>query len=205
MKKLILILLLIQSQIVSSQTMFVNQDSVNMYFREIINQYRIKNNLGTMSVEYVYRPFTDNWSNYMSIHNYCGHGVGNDSFGSRVNRFGPAIGLYCTENCVGPWDFEKTLPSDLDDPNYNKFYKKTVGGVTYKYQLTKNEISRFLTIEEEIGQGLDINKNIALFIFYNWKNSPSHNDAMLDSTTNKFYVSVHFDGTKITASYLASE
>lgn len=193
--------------------MFVNQDSVNIYFQEILNQYRVsvKENLGTMSVEYVYRPFTDSWSNFMSIHKYCGHGNGDDSFVSRVNRFQPLNGLYCTENVIGPWNFKKqTMPSELDDPNYNKFYTKTVGGVTYKYQLTKNEISRFLTIEEEIGQGLDINKNIALFIFYNWKNSPSHNDAMLDSTTNKFYISIHLsgddkNGTTITASYLATK
>lgn len=205
MKKLILILLLIQSQIVSSQTMFVNQDSVNIYFQEIINQYRIKNNLGTLTVERIYRPFTDSWSSYMMSHNYCGHGVGVDSFGSRVSGFEPTKQIICVENVVGPWDFEKTLPSDLQDPNYNKFYKKVVNGVTYKHQLTKKEISELLRVEEEIGEGLDINKNVALFIFYNWKNSPSHNDAMLESKTNKFYVSVHFDGTRITASYLASE
>ena len=205
MKKLILILLLIQRQIVSSQTMFVNQDSVNIYFQEIINQYRIKNNLGTLTVELIYRPFTDSWSSYMMSHNYCGHGVGVDSFGSRVSGFEPTKQIICVENVVGPWDFEKTLPSDLQDPNYNKFYKKVVNGVTYKHQLTKKEISELLRVEEEIGEGLDINKNVALFIFYNWKNSPSHNDAMLESKTNKFYVSVHFDGTRITASYLASE
>jgi hypothetical protein len=141
----------------------------------------------------------------MMVHNYCGHGVGIDSFGNRVNGFSPTKQLICVENCVGPWDFEKTLPSDSQDPNYNKFYKKVVNGVTYKYQLTKTEIGKLLTVEDEIGQGLNVNKNIALFIFYNWKNSPSHNDAMLDSKTNKFYVSVHFDGTRITASYLASE
>jgi hypothetical protein len=141
----------------------------------------------------------------MMAHNYCGHGIGVDSFGSRVGSFEPAKQLVCVENVVGPWDFEKTLPSDLQDPNYNKFYKKVVDGVTYKYQLTKKEISELLRVEEEISEGLDINKNVALFIFYNWKNSPAHNEAMLETKTNKFYVSVHFDGTRITASYLASE
>ena len=61
MKKLILILLLIQSQIVVSQTTSVSQDSVNIYFQNIVNQYRINNNRNGLSIDTTLSPFTKSW------------------------------------------------------------------------------------------------------------------------------------------------
>jgi uncharacterized protein YkwD len=117
MKKLILILLLIQSQIVVSQTTTVSQDSVNIYFQNILNQYRIINNRNGLSIDTTLSPFTKNWSEYMLKQNYCGHGIGDESFINRAIRFEPTALLYCSENVAGPWDFNKDLPLQND----NKF------------------------------------------------------------------------------------
>ena len=204
MKKLILILLLIQSQIVVSQTTRVSQDSVNIYFQNIVNQYRVLNNLNGLSIDTTLSPFTKNWSEYMLVQNYCGHGNDGESFQNRAINFEPTKELYCVENVAGPWDFTKDLPYDVEDPSYSYYTKIGLDGLDYQYKLTMNEIRSLLDAENKIGEGVDINKNIAVFIFYLWKNSPSHNDALLDFNTTKFYVSITTHGTKITASYLAT-
>lgn len=204
MKKLILILLLIQSQIVVSQTMTVSQDSVNTYFQNILNQYRINNNRNGLSIDTTLSPFTKSWSEYMLKQNYCGHGNGEESFQNRAIYFEPTRQLYCVENVVGPWDFNKDLPYDIEDPNYSYYTKIGLDGTDYQYKLSDVEISTLVESEHEITKGVDVNKNMAIFIFYSWKNSPSHNDALLDSNTTKFYVSITMVGTRMTASYLAT-
>jgi len=204
MKKLILILLLIQSQIVVSQTMTVSQDSVNTYFQNILNQYRINNNRNGLSIDTTLSPFTKSWSEYMLKQNYCGHGNGEESFQNRAIYFEPTRQLYCVENVVGPWDFNKDLPYDIEDPNYSYYTKIGLDGTDYQYKLSDVEISTLVESEHEITKGVDVNKNMAIFIFYSWKNSPSHNDALLDSNTTKFYVSITMVGYRMTASYLAT-
>lgn len=207
MKKLFLFLFLLQTKLLFSQIV-VNQDSVNFYFQQVLNDYRLKNNLTPLVVDATYKPFVDSWSTYMMSHNYCGHGVGVYSFDNRVNTFEPLknkiiANVSPTENVAGPWDFNSTLPSDPDDVNYS-YYTKVSNGVSYKYKLTTNEIQNLVVVENEISDNINVNKNIALFIFYLWKNSPSHNEAMLSPYVHGFYVSVKFIGTKVTASYLAS-
>jgi uncharacterized protein YkwD len=204
MKKLILILLLIQSQIVVSQATTVSQDSVNIYFQNIVNQYRINNNRNGLSIDTTLSPFTKSWSEYTLERNYCGHGDGDESFENRAIRFEPTRLLYCTENVVGPWDFNKDLPYDIEDPNYSYYTKIGLDGTDYQYKLSDVEISTLVESEHEITKGVDVNKNMAIFIFYSWKNSPSHNDALLDSNTTKFYVSITMVGYRMTASYLAT-
>ncbi len=195
---------MIQSQIVVSQTTTVSQDSVNIYFQNILNQYRINNNRNGLSIDTTLSPFTKNWSDYTLERNYCGHGDGEESFQNRVIRFEPTRLLYCTENVVGPWDFNKDLPYDIEDPNYGYYTKIGLDGTDYQYKLTSVEISTLVDSEHKISEGVDVNKNIAIFIFYSWKNSPSHNDALLDCITTKFYVSITMVGTRMTASYLAT-
>ncbi len=195
---------MIQSQIVVSQTTTVSQDSVNIYFQNILNQYRINNNRNGLSIDTTLSPFTKNWSDYTLERNYCGHGDGEESFQNRVIRFEPTRLLYCTENVVGPWDFNKDLPYDIEDPNYGYYTKIGLDGTDYQYKLTSVEISTLVDSEHKISEGVDVNKNMAIFIFYSWKNSPSHNDALLDSITTKFYVSITMVGTRMTASYLAT-
>jgi len=204
MKKLILILLLIQSQIVVSQTTTVSQDSVNIYFQNILNQYRIINNRNGLSIDTTLSPFTKNWSEYMLKQNYCGHGIGDESFINRAIRFEPTALLYCSENVAGPWDFNKDLPYDIEDPSYGYYTKIGLDSTDYQYKLTTTEINTLVNVEHKIGEGVDVNKNIAIFIFYLWKNSPSHNDGLLDYNTTKFYVSITMVGTRMTASYLAT-
>lgn len=204
MKRLILILLLVKSQIVVSQTNRISQDSINIYFQNIVNEYRVNNNLSSLSIDTTLSPFTKNWSEYMFKQNYCGHGVGDESFENRAINFVSIRELYCVENVAGPWDFTKDLPYDVEDPNYTYYTKIGLDGLDYKYKLTNTEIHTLLDVENKIGEGVNINKNIAVFVFYLWKNSPSHNEALLDYQTTKFYVSITYVGTKITASYLAT-
>jgi len=108
------------------------------------------------------------------------------------------------ENVVGPWDFNKDLPYDIEDPNYSYYTKIGLDGTDYQYKLSDVEISTLVESEHEITKGVDVNKNMAIFIFYSWKNSPSHNDALLNYNTTKFYVSITMVGTRMTASYLAT-
>gem|GEM_PF-5348461 len=85
------------------------------------------------------------------------------------------------------------------------YYTKIgLDGFDYQYKLTNTEIQTLINVENKIGEGVNINQNIAVFIFYLWKNSPSHNEGLLDYHTTKFYVSITYVGTKITASYLAT-
>lgn len=208
MKKLILFLFLIQSNLLFSQIR-VNQDSVNYYFQEIVNNYRAKYNLSPLSVESGFKSFTDSWSKYMLVHNYCGHGEGTYTFRNRILRFDTTNpNVYYLENCAGPWNFVKELPSEPDDVNY-KYYTKTITTpdgkkIDYKYKLTVSEIKRLCEIEDEISLGINLNENMAWYVFYLWKNSPEHNDGLLDPKTNKFYVSICLSGTNMSSSYLAS-
>lgn len=195
---------MIQSQIVVSQTTRVSQDSVNIYFQNIVNQYRISNNLNGLSIDTTLSPFTKNWSEYMLAQNYCGHGVGDESFENRAINFVSIRELYCVENVAGPWDFTNDLPYDVEDPSYAYYTKIGQDSLDYYYKLTDSEIRTLLDVENKIGEGVNINKNIAVFLFYIWKNSPSHNEALLDYETTKFYVSITYLGTKMTASYLAT-
>ena len=155
----------------------INTDSLNYYFTEILNQHRTKQNLKSMKNDILFQPFTKQWSNFMSKNNYVGHGVGGNSFQSRLNKtnLGTTIRV---ENC-------SFIPMNNWNPNYKQTKLKP-----FVEQYNSGEISQF---------------GIALLVFYTWWNSPPHYEGMMNPVTTKFYVSFTISPTGFYFSYLGTD
>ncbi len=152
----------------------VNEDSVNYYFTQIINEYRGERL--KLETDTTLKPFSDYWAQYLYYikrtkdssefySDYYHHGIGDNQFKNRKRRYSNLIN---SENAIEPWDVKWT-PVFLGD--------KSTGS---------------------------INKDVARYIFHLWKNSPSHNEVMLLEETKYFYLSTYIVNGKITVSYVGS-
>lgn len=164
MKNLILFLLLFPS-LCFSQT-DVNQDSLLFHFTTIINQYRVKNGLNKLVVDPKIKEVTDYWSKKMGESGVVGHGTGDNSFQNRIQKSKHLTSCeLILENCTELMTPDKPIITDVKTYPELKPY---IDG-SYLKILTQYEY--------------------AMYGFLMWKNSPPHNQGMLDPTTKSFYIS----------------
>ncbi len=164
MKKLIILLLLTPT--VGLTQPRVNQDSLLVYFTQIINNYRVKNGLGTLTVDPKMKVMTDYWSMRMGQMNVVGHGSGNDDFGLRAKR--------C--NCIPPSEIILENCTELMTPDVP--FKTKVQSYPELIPYIENSYAGNLTQYQ-----------YAYYAFLMWKNSPPHHESMLNSKTKYFYLS----------------
>jgi len=192
MKRLILVLFVFP--VIGYSQVKVNEDSVNYYFEQILNEYR--GSVGGVSINKEYKPFTDHWTAY--IYNlkktkdsasyyseYLIHGKGNESLEKRAERYS-SLGMWLFENEIETFNLNKPMSFDnykfnnlknIDDRNYLKYVGGKFGG---NYT----------------------NRDIAWFIFLMWKDSPTHNEVLLNPKATKFYITTYIVGNQITVSYV---
>ncbi len=164
MKRLVVLLFFVPS-IGFGQTK-VNQDSLLYHFTKIINSYRAKNGLNPVSVDPKMKVLTDYWSKRMGEMGLVGHGSGYDSFQSRISR-------------------EKSIP-----PSFIMLENCT--------ELMTPDVPKYVTVESypdlvwyiQKSYACQLNQyQYAYYAFLMWKNSPPHNQSMLDPDTKYFYLS----------------
>lgn len=143
----------------------VNNDSVLYFFQLLVNDYRTINGLKPLSIDKKIKPFTDNWAKHMSKVNMVYHGVDTNSFSHRAKNFFPKD-IYCVENCC-----TITTPLKPTDAFINCPIKELIPLLEKTYNGTATQF------------------DYAHFAFILWKNSPDHNEALLDPNIVKFYLS----------------
>lgn len=179
MKKLVILLLLTPT--VGLTQPKVNQDSLLVYFTKIINNYRVKNGLGTLSVDPQIKPLTDYQSKKMGETGIVGHGTGSESFSNRVARCGclPDYEIIL-ENCTELMTPDKPFPADVSSyPNVEPYIEKSYAGELTQYEY-------------------------AYYAFLMWKNSAPHNKGMLNPDTKHFYLSSYRKNGRTYLCYIAT-
>lgn len=146
------------------------QDSYNIDFKKIINDYRKDFNLDPIQIDTSLKKFADDHVNYMSHLQKVTHGENEFKFSNRWKNFRPNHS-YAGENCT-----ELFVP------------KKTITG---KIETSITELNPVL--EKIIREGPSI-KDLITYAFLLWKNSPSHNEFLLDKKIHFFYFSVKKNG-----------
>jgi len=154
----------------------INQDSLNFYFSKILNQERVTQNLSPVKVDVSLSSFTTEWTNFMSIHNYLGHGTGATSFTERLRKYRYTEGEW-VENC-------SRIPLS------NLSYMKQSNTKPFIQQYNNGDISQY---------------GLALIVYYIWKNSPPHYQGMMNPNTKKFYVSTSKSSVGFYFSYLGTD
>jgi uncharacterized protein YkwD len=161
MKKLYILLFFIPHVLFS-------QDSLNIYFEKILNQYRISNNLQPLKFDIELKKFADNHASYMAEMQLVTHGEGDYTLDNRWKKYSEKYKSYyagenCTELLVPQKNTLKNIKSSVEElnPLLNK--------------LLKNDPTT---------------EDLALYAFIMWKNSKSHNELLLDSKMKYFYFSV---------------
>jgi uncharacterized protein YkwD len=153
----------------------INQDSLNLYFSKILNQERVTCNLSPVKVDISLSSFTTEWVNFMSNHNYLGHGTDATSFTERLKKYRYTEGEW-VENC-------SRIPLS------NLSYMKQSNTKQFIQQYNNGDISQY---------------GLALIVYYVWKNSPPHYQGMMNPKTNRIYVSSCWSSTGYFFSYLGT-
>lgn len=147
----------------------VNNDSLVIYFGEVVNEYRIEHGLSSLSIEKKLEGFTKEWCTHMSGTRVVNHGIGEYSFDNRVYNYElipPRT--YCLENCGEGYCPDEPADKDITFSCSNKLLNP------YINKMMKWECSQM---------------EYAEYILLLWKLSPPHNDALLSSRIAKFYIS----------------
>jgi len=172
MKKLTLVLLVfplfVHSQVI------VNQDSLRYYFKMIINDYRISNGLKELQISPDIISHSDYWSKRMTEMEKCGHGEGDEVFSERVlNNVFLREKSYKVENCAAM----VSLPNKIENVAINvPFFVSNPEIESYTRRAYRHDLNQY---------------EIAYYAFIMWKNSHSHNIAMLEPIIRYFNISSH--------------
>jgi uncharacterized protein YkwD len=167
MKNLLLILIVFPLSVRSQ--VIVNQDSLTYYFQQIINNYRRLHNLQPIIAEPQLRNHAEYWSKRMAEMGKCGHGEADENFSNRTLRNTYLNNKsYKVENCAAM----VSLSQKLANVNINvPFFKANTEIETLTKRAYNHDLNQY---------------EIAYYVFVMWKNSPSHNLAMLESIIKYF-------------------
>lgn len=163
----------------------VNDDSLIYYFNDIINRYRMDNDLSPIEINDNLKNFTEEWSNYQSVIDEVTHGSGDMSFTKRVERYSliPSNST-CLENCGDA--FTPSIPMDDED----------------EVSCSREVLNPYLN---KMMKWKCTQKEYAEYIFLLWKSSPPHNSAMLDPRIHTYFVSSSANNEKTYFSFIGVE
>lgn len=188
MKRLIIVFLLLPT-IGFSQTI-VNNKLLLSNFKKILNDYRWMYGLNPVEIDKNLKEFTDAWAKEMSEMGEVSHGENENSTSNRVNNYDYIKpGAHFVENCT-----------DLITPQKNVIKKCKI---THPNGTPWVEYEKITPYIEGSYSGKITQYQLAMYIFLLWKNSPSHDKAMLDKNVTHFYISSHRRGDLTYVSYIA--
>lgn len=156
-----------------------NKDSVTIYFGQILNEYRYINNLQPLSIEYRLKNFTESHAKHMSEIGKVTHGNGSDTFYLRMRRYLNDVkigGENCTEIIIPKKGSLPKLIHQIDELN----------------PLIANGLLNGFS-----------NYDVAKYAFIQWKHSKSHNEFLLNSDVNKYFLSYSNNNRRFYFEYVA--
>ena len=135
-------------------------DSVMYFFGKVLNEYRAQNGLNRLVVEHSLKNISESHAEYMLKNRIITH---NGLHEKKIELF---PNQYVTENVaytaiILPYSRMKTNDSVI---------------------LKLISDSKLVYLENSLSF------NLAITLFYQWKNSPGHNKVLLESKSTKFYL-----------------
>lgn len=185
----IIILFLLPIQTFAQSTF--NLDTINQIFLGIINEYRVENNLNPYTLDEGLAPFPLQQCQYMKK-NGVNHGEEGTKYSFR-NRWRYFINNYPSYREI-QYRGENVASSYIPLNGTGDW----VSSVPYtEKDGVKIEYHEFDDLLVSINDGTCTDTCIAYHVFYQWKNSPGHNMAMLNPEFTTIYLGIERHGLYI--------